>query len=119
MTNRTLTVVLITLMFVATALAAHAYPNREITYVRVGETADGQPVYMALMQMKYMDAALAAYIFGGQAVTSQQYGTTPYRTGSGRGVDPGVRGHTQPRGYGGDTYGRPSGSSYPNTRYQR
>jgi len=58
-------------LLVAAAVAADASPTRTIKYLKVGETTDGQPLYIAFIQLKYMDAALAAEIFGGQALPGQ------------------------------------------------
>jgi len=60
-----------TVLLIAAAVAANASPTRTIKYLKVGETTDGQPLYIALIQLKYMDAALAAEIFGGQALPGQ------------------------------------------------
>ncbi len=64
-------------LLIALAVAANASPTRNIKYVRVGETADGQPVYVAVIQLKYMHAALAARVFGGQVIPDQN--TMMYR----------------------------------------
>jgi len=68
-------IILVTLatavLLVAAAVAANASPTRTINYLKVGETADGQPLYIAIIQLKYMDATLAAEIFGGQALPGQ------------------------------------------------
>ena len=68
-------IILVTLatavLLVAATVAANASPTRSIKYLKVGETADGQPLYIALIQLRYMDATLAAEIFGGQALPGQ------------------------------------------------
>jgi len=70
--RRIMLVTLLTaVLLVAAAVAANASPTRSIKYVKVGVTADGQSLYIALIQLKYMDATLAAEIFGGQALPGQ------------------------------------------------
>ena len=66
-----LVTLLTAVLLIAAAVAANASPTRTIKYLKMGETADGQPLYIAIIQLKYMDAALAAEIFGGQALPGQ------------------------------------------------
>ncbi len=103
-------------LLVAAAVAANASPTRTIKYVKVGETADGQTLYIAFIQLKYMDATLAAEIFGGQALPGQNmmiyrpsdsrnYGSNNSRRGDERNTG---------RGYGSDDTRRGRGSRYEN-----
>jgi hypothetical protein len=104
---------LMLVMLMAMTLAADASPTRQIQYVRVGQSTDGQPVYMALVPLKYMDSALGALLFGGQAFVGQQqqqYGPMTYRPSAVQGA----RGTTDlSRSSGARSY-----QGYPSGRYQ-
>lgn len=99
MTRAMLAAILIATMVLVTAAAASAYQTHKINYVKVGMTDDGRPVYIAIIQMNYMDAEVAARLFGGTAVSggtgaqtrssaTQGYGGANSRYGGSSGYSP-------------------------------
>ncbi len=77
-------ITLVVLLLVTTSLV-WAAPGHSVQYLRIGQTADGQPVYVAFIQLNYMSAALAADIFGGQVISGQN--TMAYGAFNGQGYD--------------------------------
>ena len=71
MNRAILPAILVAVMILMAASAAFAAPKHKVNYVKVGMTDDGRPVYVAIIQMNYMNAELAARLFGGTAVSGQ------------------------------------------------
>jgi len=69
MTRVILATMLIAVMVLVAAATASAYQTHKINYVKVGMTDDGRPIYLAIMQLNYMDADVAARLFGGTGVS--------------------------------------------------
>ena len=69
MTRVILATILIAVMVLVAAATASAYQTHKINYVKVGMTEDGRPIYLAIMQLNYMDADVAARLFGGTGVS--------------------------------------------------
>jgi len=70
--NRAIIIAIVALGILVLATAsAMAAPRHNVKYVKIGITDDGRPVYVAIIQMNYMSAEVAARLFGGTSVSSQ------------------------------------------------
>jgi hypothetical protein len=98
-------VVLLALMAGGSALAQGDQGREQMV---VGQTAQGRPVMLMILPLKYMDPAVAAQLFGGTVTGGQGYGGAIARS------DEGFRG-----GYGGGTASRPRTTSQRSGRFSQ
>jgi hypothetical protein len=110
MTRVILATILIAVMVLVAAATATAYQTHKVNYVKVGMTDDGRPIYLAIIQLNYMDADLAARLFGGTGVSGAT-GVTG-RSPATQGYDGGANGrYGRSDGYSPD-YGQGYGRGY-------
>lgn len=110
MTRAIMVTVLIAVMVLVVAAAATAYQTHKINYVKVGMTDDGRPVYVAIIQMNYIDAEVAARLFGGSAVSGSN--SVMGRPSATQGYDGGANGrYGRNDGYS-PSYGQDYGRGY-------